>query len=298
MPCYSSLESWPNRAADLPATALLTSVLLGDPDAFEVVEAINAHMLNADGSLNSVDVALAKEQWQQLKAAYEKIGVRTSVLAAKSGLQDSCFTANPSLTLALPDGDKHVWLARMAHPSRKAESEMHREFFQAAEFEIKQLPEEVERFEGCGDAVLHPGRFLIHGGVGPRTDQRAWMALASAYPELDILTYELVDERFYHLDTALAPLNQNYALYVPEAFTDEGCQLLRAAFPNALALPLEESLRFAANAHCPDGKHVLIEEECRTTCALLEEHGFKPVPVPTSEFRKSGGSVFCLKQSY
>ncbi len=298
MPCFADLESWPRRAADLPATPLLHSVLLGNPGTFEVVEAINTHMRNADGSLNQVDTGLAVQQWQALKDAYEGIGVRTAELAAEEGLQDMCFTANPTMTLPQPDGSKQVWLARMAHPSRKAESDRHRAFFEQAGYPIQEMPAEVERFEGCGDAVLHPGRFLIHGGVGPRTDSRAWSVLAEAYPQLDILTYELVDERFYHLDTALAPLNQNYALYVPEAFTDAGRELLCAAFPNALALPVEEALLFAANAHCPDGKHVLIEEECRVTCALLQEHGFKPIPIPTSEFRKSGGSVFCLKQSF
>jgi len=298
MPCFTQLESWPRRAADLPQTPLLNSVLLGNPGTFEVVEVINAHMRSADGGLNQVDTELAMAQWQQLKAAYDKIGVKTAELPAQEGMQDMCFTANPTMTLPLPDGSKTVWLARMAHPSRRAESSLHRVFFEQAGMAIREMPAEVDRFEGCGDAVLHPGRFLIHGGVGPRTDTRAWQALADAYPQLDILTYELVDERFYHLDTALAPLNQNYALYVPEAFTDQGRELLRAAFPNTLALPLEEALLFAGNAHCPDGKHVLIEERCKITCALLQEHGFQPVPIPTSEFRKSGGSVFCLKQSF
>lgn len=298
MPCFADLKSWPRRAADLSPTPLLHAVLLGNPGSFEVVEVINTHMRSADGGLNQVDTALAMKQWQQLKQAYESIGVRTAELPAQQGLQDMCFTANPTMTLPLPDGSKEVWLARMAHPSRKPESALHRVFFEHAGMPIREMPSEVERFEGCGDAVLHPGRFLIHGGVGPRTDTRAWTALANAYPHLDILTYELVDERFYHLDTALAPLNQNYALYVPEAFTDAGRELLCAAFPNALALPLEESLLFACNAHCPDGKHVLIEEQCKITCALLQEHGFTPVTVPTSEFRKSGGSVFCLKQSF
>ena len=298
MPCYSRLSDWPRRNADLPDTEQLKSVLLGHPGEFQVLEAINTHMRAADGQLNEIDLDLALRQWQRLKTAYEGIGIKTSTLPAQPGLADTCFAANPAMTLPLPDGDKHVWLARMAHSSRKPESELHRTFFEGLNFPIRRMPDRVHRFEGCGDAVLHPECFLIHGGIGPRTDPKAWQALADAYPELDILTYDLVDERFYHLDTALAPLNRNIALYVSEAFTSEGLELLQEAFPIALPLPLEEALLFAGNAHCPDGRHVLIEEACRLTQSMLTELGFKPIPIPTSEFRKSGGSVFCLKQSY
>ncbi len=298
MPCYSRLSDWLRRNADLPETEQLKSVLLGHPGEFQVVEAINPHMRAADGRLNEIDSDLALRQWQRLKAEYEGIGIKVRVLPAQPNLADACFTANPTMTLPLPDGSKHVWLARMAHPSRKPECELHRAFFEELDFPIRRMPDPVIRFEGCGDAVLHPECFLIHGGIGPRTDPKAWQALAKAYPELDILTYELLDERFYHLDTALAPLNRNIALYVSEAFTSEGLELLQEAFPIALPLPLEEALLFAGNAHCPDGRHVLIEEACRLTQSMLTELGFKPIPIPTSEFRKSGGSVFCLKQSY
>jgi N-dimethylarginine dimethylaminohydrolase len=135
----------------------------------------------------------------------------------------------------------------------------------------------------------------MHAGVGPRSSGRAWEWLAQVHPELDILRYQLVDDRFYHLDTALAPLNEQTALFVPEAFDATGRALVEAAFPRSIALPLHESLNFAGNAHCPDGQHVLIDAACTESCAALQEAGFTPIPLDTSEFRKSGGSVFCLK---
>lgn len=295
MALVSPSETWSRRAADLPQVAYSREVLLGHPGDFAVVEAQNAHMRTANGELQQVDAATALAQWQELRRAYESAGIRTHVLPSGQGHADLCFTANPSLVLACPEGRREVWLAKMRHPSRRPETTCHEEFHRQREAVIRTMSDSVPAFEGCGDGVQHPGRFLMHAGVGPRSETAAWQELAEAHPQLDVLLYELVDPRFYHLDTALAPLDEQSALYVPEAFTSAGAARVQQAFPRAIALPLEESLRFAGNAHCPDGKHVLIDSACLQTCAILRERGFEPVPLDTSEFRKSGGSVFCLK---
>lgn len=295
MALVSPTDAWPRRAADLPAVTPSREVLLGHPGDFAVLEAQNAHMQTADGGLQTVDAARALEQWEALRRAYEAIGVRTFVLPSGQGLADLCFTANPSLVLACPEGRREVWLAKMRHSSRRPETACHEEFHRQREAVIRAMPEQVPAFEGCGDGVQHPGRFLMHAGVGPRSDTSAWEALAAAHPALDILLYELVDPRFYHLDTALAPLDEQTALYVPEAFDERGRVRVLEAFPQAIALPIAESMRFAGNAHCPNGEHVLIDSACVDTCALLKARGFQPVPIDTDEFRKSGGSVFCLK---
>jgi N-dimethylarginine dimethylaminohydrolase len=57
----------------------------------------------------------------------------------------------------------------------------------------------------------------------------------------------------------------------------------------------EARTKLAANACCPDGRHVLIQSGCTKTNRALESAGYRAVEVETSEFLKSGGSVFCLK---
>jgi arginine dihydrolase len=298
MASFNRLADWPRRVQDLAAIAAFEGVLLGDPAAFRVTEIINPHMQAADGGLQQIDSPRAQLQWDQLRLRYQKLGLQVSVLPARHDLADACFTANPSMVMRLPDGSREVWLGRMAHPSRRPESEIHRSFFQDLGLPIRQMPAQVKRFEGCGDAIWHPGRFLLHAGIGPRSDRQAWAALQIAHPSLDILLYPLVDSRFYHLDTALAPLDETRALWVPDAFDPAGQELVQAAFPEAIALSLEEGLQFAGNAHCPDGRHVLIDQACTGTLDRLTEQGFQVVPLDTSEFRKSGGSVFCLKLSF
>ncbi len=298
MGTYAKLEQWKRRVEDLPRVEGLRRVLLGDPGAFQVAEAINVHMRDASGRLQRIDPSAARQEWEALAAAYRALGVEVHVLPARPELPDLCFTANPSLALPLPEKGEEIWLARMAHPSRAGEVPLHEAFFRERGLPIRTMPPQVPRFEGCGDGVLHPRRFLIHAGVGPRSDARAWEALAAAHPELEILLYRLEDPRFYHLDTALAPLDEKTALYVPEAFDRAGRALLRAAFEDAIPLSIEEALRFAANAHCPDGEHVLIQADCPQATAALRARGFLPIPLETAEFRKSGGSVFCLKMAF
>jgi len=298
MAIFSQSSAWPRRASDLASVPLCDAVLLGHPAGFRVDEVHNPHMADDAGLPQAVDGERALRQWQSLVDGYRAAGLQVASIADDGALADLCFTANPSMVLPVPNGAPEVWLAHMRHQSRRPEVALHREFFAKQNCSLRQMPPHIDSFEGCGDGVLHPCRFLLHAGVGPRTSSAAWQELANTHTELDILSYELVDPRFYHLDTALAPLNERTALWVPEAFTAQGAELLQAAFPDAIRLPLAESLAFAANAHCPDGQHVLIDSACQATCTVLAERGFTPVPIDTSEFRKSGGSVFCLKQAF
>ncbi|MBI3818126.1 MAG: amidinotransferase [Planctomycetes bacterium] len=292
------METWPRRAADCRQTPRLGRVLMADPAAFDVVDAQNAHMRDAAGELNIINKKRAREQWESLAAAYRRAGIDVSILDAEPGLPDFCFAANPSFVLPLPDGGREMWLSKMAHASRRGEVAAHAAFARKNNINIREMPAHVPRFEGTGDAMLHPGRFLLHAGVGPRSTRAAWDALADAHPDLDILIYQLHDERFYHLDTALAPLDENTALIVPQAFDGRGLKLIKSAFASAFEIPIAESLQFAGNAHCPDGRHVILQKGCVETERWLRSRGFEPVPVETGEFIKSGGSVFCLKLAW
>lgn len=296
MGVYERLSDWPRRADSLPRVALSSGVLLADPADFEVLEVHNPHMAGARGEPHRVDADAARAQWLQLAGAYATLGQRVEILESGGGLPDLCFAANPSLLLPLPEGCM-AWLARMTHASRRPETALHCRWYERHGIALRELPDGIVRFEGGGDGIPHPGRHLLHAGVGPRSERAAWEAIAAAHPELDVLLYALKDARFYHLDTALAALSETTCLYVPEAFDAHGCALLHGAFPTAIEIPRGEAMNFAGNAHCPDGRHVLISRGNPATERALILHGFVPVPVDTTEFQKSGGSVYCLKQA-
>lgn len=297
MPTFARAADWPRRAAELQRVAPPDAVLLADPAAFAVEAIHNPHSAGADGAPNRVDLARARAQWEDLAAAYRRLGLRVERLPAAPGLPDLCFSANPTLFLPTPGGGE-IWAARMTHASRRPEVELQRAWFSARGLRPREMSDKVGRFEGGGDGIPHPGRFLLHAGVGPRSERAAWEEIAAAHPQLDVLLYELRDPRFYHLDTALAALDENRCLFVPEAFEAAGRELLRAAFADPIAIPPEEAMNFAGNAHCPDGRHVLLQRGSPRTEAALRERGFVPIALDTGEFMKSGGSVFCLKQAF
>jgi len=297
MALVARAADWRRRAADLQQVARPGAVLLADPAAFAVEEIHNPHSAGADGAPNRVDPARARRQWEELADAYRRLGQRVEILPAAPGLADLCFSANPTLFLPTPEGGE-VWASRMTHASRRPEVALQRAWFAARGSRARELPAGITRFEGGGDGIPHPGRFLLHAGAGPRSERSAWEAVAAAHPQMDVLVYELRDPRFYHLDTALAALDETRCLYVPEAFDAAGLELLRAAFADPIALAPEEAMNFAANAHCPDGRHVLLQRGSPRAEAELRARGFTPVPLDTGEFMKSGGSVFCLKQAF
>lgn len=298
MPVLTETNSNVPNPEALRPVAVLRRILMADPSGFDIVESINAHMRDERGELNKIDRAEARRQWEALKNCYESVGVAVSVLDAPPGHVDFCFAANPSLVLPLPDGSVEMWISKMAHRSRRGEEKAHLEFAVNNGFRIAHMPEHVARFEGTGDAILHPGRFFIHAGVGPRSDAAAWQALADAHPELVIQTYELNNPHYYHLDTALVMLDGRRAMFVREAFTARGLERLRGIFPVLFEIPGEEAMRFAGNAHCPDLRHVILQKGNGRTSAWLRGEGFSVHEVETGEFIKSGGSVFCLKLAW
>lgn len=298
MPLFHDATLWAPRRDERPTVRLLDKALMAHPEHFRVASAHNIHMTGAGGVLNAVATDRAVEQWLDLIRAFEMFDIDVCEIAGTPELPDLVFTANPSMALPLPDGSTDLWLGRMRHAERQPEVELHRAFFQEQGFTPREMPDAIPYFEGTGDAIHHPHKHLLHAGVGDRSDLSAWEHLATVYPELDILVYRLQDERFYHLDTALVPITAEACLYVPCAFDQAGLALIQAAFPNAIPIPESEALNFAGNAWCANDRDVVLHQGSPETEALLVANNFAPFAVDTSEFLKSGGSVFCMKQAW
>lgn len=275
-------------------------VLLADPAAFTVAAAQNPHMRLADGSLQKIDAEAAREQWEELYAAFQRAGQQCHVLPAAPDLPDLVFTANPSMVLPpTPHSEEaEVWLSRMAHRSRRGEVGLHANFFRDLGYSLHEFPQEVGTVEGHGDLLRQPGTAQLHVGISPRSQGTAWGHLARRRPDWSLSAYELQDPRFYHLDTALAILDERRALVVPQAFTSGDLDRVQRFFPEAFLLNEHEAMAFAGNAWCPDGQHVFLQSGLPRVEEWLQQQGFTPIGVETSEFRKSGGSVFCLKQAF
>lgn len=289
---YTRLADVPFRLDDLPEMPEARRVLMASPEHFSVEYVINPHMA---GHVGQTDRAAARAEWEGLRAAYERLGLAVDVVPGAEGLPDMVFCANQTLPYLAADGTKGVVLSTMHADQRKGEVEHFAQHFSERGYATAALPEALGDFEGMGDALWHAGRRLLWGGYGFRTGLDAY-ARVSEIADAPVLALELQDPDFYHLDTCLSVLDGQTALYYPGAFTADGLALLRAFWPRLVEAPADDAReRFACNAHCPDGRHVLIHPGSRVTNARLREAGFEVVEVETGEYLKSGGSVFCMK---
>ncbi|MDZ4700399.1 MAG: arginine deiminase-related protein [Rhodothermales bacterium] len=279
----------------LPTMPAPRRVLMTTPAHFEVVYVINPHM---EGHIGTVDRSRAQGQWQDLKSAYERIGIRPAVIEGSPGQPDMVFCANQTLPFTT-GGKNGVFLSRMEAPQRRDEVTHYARFFSSIGYTTVPLPDATAgSFEGMGDAIWHPGRALLWGGYGYRTDAGVYPFIAERLG-VPVVLLELTDSDFYHLDTCFSVLDERSVLIYPGAFTQAGVELIHALFERVIEAPDDESRTlFACNAHCPDGRHVLIQRGCRVTNERLREAGYEPIELDTDEFLKSGGSVFCMKQMY
>ncbi len=280
---------------DLESMPPPSAVLMTTPGHFDVSYVINPHM---QGNIGSIDHEAAAEQWDALRAVYQAIGFDVSVVEGAPGLPDMVFCANQTLPYLTPSGDRGIIASKMHAPERRDEVPHYVRFFTGLGYENLSLPSRVNDFEGSGDALWHPRRRLLYGGYGFRSDVRAYEFISDKL-KAPVVLLDLNDPDFYHLDTCLCPLDEETCMIYPDAFDDDGLDLIYEMFDDVIEVPeVEARKHFATNAHCPDERHVIIPENCDETVDVLTEFGFLPIEVDTAEFIKSGGSVFCMKQMY
>jgi N-dimethylarginine dimethylaminohydrolase len=211
-------------------------------------------------------------------------------------LPDMVFAANQSFPF-YKNGRLQFALSRMKSSFRQQEVESFKNLYFQNNQETYEIPEGLT-FESMGDALWNYETQEIFGGYGFRTDEAVydWLSVVTDTP---VIKLKLINDKFYHMDTALCILNRDCALIVPEAFSAESLDKLKMKFKTLLRVPLVEAENYlAANACSIDGKTVFVEAKAVQTQQLLKDNGFKIVTIETSEYLKSGGSIFCLKMMY
>lgn len=282
-----------NSIDDLSSMPLPTDVLMVRPLHYSVDYVINPHMANQVGK---VDTTEAHKEWKMVRSLFDRIGLNVRIIEDQDGLPDMVFCANQSLPYINEEDHRHVFMSIMHAEQRKKEVPYFEQWYRQNGHEIHYLDErKIENFEGCGDAIWHSGRRLLWGGYGHRSSLDAYQTISDTF-NVPVITLELADETFYHLDTCFCVLDEHTALIYPDAFTEHGLELIHAVFNRVIeAAEYEAEELFACNACCPDGRNVIIQQGCTDVNKKLQDAGFSVHEVSTSEFLKSGGSVFCMK---
>ena len=275
------------------------NVLMCSPDYFEVIDVKNEFMKGYEGA---TDKALAMQQWNTLKAVYESLALQgviagVDVIPGQPGLEDMVFCANQSFPWVMPDGRKVVVMSEMKHESRKREVPFFEAHYASKGYQALHF-RHTDLFEGMGDTIPHPHKHLLYGGYGHRSKPGAHEELADML-QVPVVALELPHPKFYHLDTCFLPLNSEEVMLCKAAFTDEGLHAISGLFKRLHYISeAEAETTFCLNAHIPyhsTEHHAIIQKGSRDALHVLQTSGFTVHEIETSEFMKSGGSVFCMK---
>jgi N-dimethylarginine dimethylaminohydrolase len=248
------------------------------PTYFAVDYAINPWM----DPTAPVDVDLAVAQWSALADTYRALGHTVDLIEPIPGLPDMVFAANGATVI-----DGTVLGAEFRYPERAAEGPAYLDWFAQRGF-VTQEAKSVN--EGEGDLLLTE-RFLL-AGTGFRTDLGAHAQAQELFGR-PVITLQLVDPRFYHLDTALTVLGGPAGIaYLPSAFSAGSQKVLRQLFPDSVVATEEDAAVLGLNA-VSDGRRVVLPVQARGLAAQLTSRGYQPIGVDLSELRKAGGGPKC-----
>ena len=255
-------------------------ILMCPPDYFGIEYEINPWMNVQKGS----DAARARQQWDSLHRNLLDLNVIVELIQPVKGLPDLVFTANCGLVY-----EKLFISSRFRYGVRQGEAPHFEQWARDRGFEVVTMPQGFH-FEGAGDA-LFCGETLI-AGYRFRSDVKSHQWIGDRIGR-EVLPLELVDPRFYHLDTCFCPLAPDLALYYPGAFDEYGISVLRDRIKHLIEVAPEEAISFSCNAVVV-GRTVLLSEGAPKLAADLEKRGYQVRPLCFSEFIKSGGSAKCL----
>lgn len=255
-------------------------ILMCPPDFYGIEYEINPWMDRRVGS----DHDESMRQWTALRDTLEDAGAEIEVMEPVPGLPDLVFTANAGLIY------EDLFLSsRFRFGVRQGESPRFEAWFAEHGFRVEELPPS-QSFEGAGDA-LFCGESLF-AGYRFRSDARSHIWLGDRLG-VEALPLELIDPRYYHLDTCFCPLSEDAAIYFPGAFDDYGRSVLESRIATLIPVSAEEAVSFSCNAVVV-GRTVVLNDGAPKLAAALTDAGYRVRPLRLTEFIKAGGSAKCL----
>nr|WP_246301242.1 dimethylargininase [Microbacterium immunditiarum] len=256
------------------------------PEHFTVSYTINPWMVPA----NPTDTAVALRQWQTLYDTYISLGHEVQLIDPIPGLPDMVYTANGGFAI-----DGVAYGAKFRFQERVPEAPAFMEWFRENGFEVVD-PREVN--EGEGDFLLVGDTILA--GTGFRSTGDSHREVGEVF-DREVVSLNLVDPRFYHLDTAISVLDPvqgpggveraNIA-YLPSAFDERSQAILAERYPEAILVDDADGAVFGLNS-ASDGLNVFISPRAKGFEAQLRERGYNPVLVDLSELLLGGGGIKC-----
>lgn len=260
-----------------PGQATQPTVLMCRPEHFTVSYRINPWMHPEDPT----DTSLAVKQWTTLYNTYVDLGFTVHLIESLPGLPDMVYAANGGFVL-----DGIAYGAQFHYPERQPEGPAYMEWFRAQGLDVRE-PESTN--EGEGDFLLVGDTILAASGF--RSDTSSHQEIANIFGR-EVVSLQLVNPSYYHLDTALAVIDETTIAYLPSAFDEASLSILLERYPDAI-IATEEDAAFLGLNSFSDGHNVVIAERATTFARDLADRGYNPIGVDLSELLLGGGGVKC-----
>lgn len=274
--------SLPLQLVSPPRVGTARRYLMCPPWYFAVSYSINPWM----DPTRPVDVTRAMRQWTALVGTYRALGHTVEMINAEPGLPDMVFAANAATVI-----DGVVLGARFRHAERAAEAQHYRHWFVTHGVPDIVMPGAVN--EGAGD-LMWTGSLLL-AGTGFRTEPAAHREAQEALG-IPVVSLQLVDPCYYHLDTCLLVLDDSpdtpLIAYYPPAFSPGSQRVLARLFPDAVITGAADAACLGLNG-VSDGASVVLPVEAQDFGRALAARSFEPVFVDISELRRAGGGPKC-----
>lgn len=285
MPCFLAHSS-------LAFLAMPTQVLLCPPAYFDVVDQKNPYMSRK----SPIDRAKAQRQWDALRSALEDAGCQVETIDPAPGYEDMVFAANQVFLGFHPDIGKFVVPSQMLHSSRQREVPFYVDWYCQHGFKVIEVNLGDDHLEGHGDLLWHPDWSRIYAGYGFRSTEKGVEKFRQAMSKLgvSVVPFHLVDPYCYHLDTCFCPLNNDAVLIYSAAYAAHSLAALLPFWKRVYELTTDEAHKFMGNGIVVNGRY-LTPYITPHLESILHQEGLTPVVIDTSEFEKSGGSLFCMK---
>ena len=258
------------------------TILMCRPDYFTVSYRINPWMHPEDPT----DTSLAVKQWEVLYKTYLDLGFDVQLIDPIRGLPDMVYAANGGFVL-----DGIAYGASFTYPERQPEGPAYMDWFRENGYDVR-VPQNIN--EGEGDFLL-VGDVLL-AGQGFRSASNSHRELAEIFGR-EVVSLNLINPSFYHLDTAVAVLDPeggasaNIA-YLPSAFDAPSLAILRERYPDAVIVTEEDAAVLGLNSYS-DGRNVVIASRAKDFERQLRDRGYNPIGVDLSELLLGGGGVKC-----
>ena len=258
----------------------MKQVLMCEPYWFDVKYDINPWMSN---NINFINPLAALDQWNLLYAMIRSCADIVLIEPVKQ-CPDQVFAANAGYKF----NDNNVILSRFRHRERRGEEQYFAKWFDEMGYTVHRVN---DYFEGQGD-LLKDAEDRLWLGTGFRTSVLVVNELEQIIGK-QIAVLELIDNRWYHLDTCFCPLPHGELIFYPEAFSKDSQDLIYASFEDIIEVTEEDALRFACNSVC------ILDNVFTPLCSdelsvQLLKYGYNHQQFNMEEFMKAGGAAKCL----